>query len=236
MHSAHVFTVLALAATAFAAPHRRHGGKGHIVYETVVHTAYETVIAGQPAPTPSPVVEQPAPVVTSVVVEAKPTPIYTPIYTPAPSSSVIPVVEEPSSTVVAPVPSATAPSTSTGYMAIVDEYRTKLGLPALAQSSAREATALKTAQDGNGQMVHQLLPGTFGQVLAPGGPGDFKHVFVGGWLCEIPTLPGLNGECATQSEGWMYSSTGHADILTSDSYKNIGCANAGGIWACDLGW
>jgi uncharacterized protein YkwD len=235
MHSAHVFTVLALAVTTFAAPHRRHGGKGHIVYETVVHTAYETVIAGQPAPTPSPVVEQPAPVVTSVVVEAKPTPIYTPIYTPAPSS-VIPVVEEPSSTVVAPVPSATAPSTSTGYMAIVDEYRTKLGLPALAQSSAREATALKTAQDGNGQMVHQLLPGTFGQVLAPGGPGDFKHVFVGGWLCEIPTLPGLNGECATQSEGWMYSSTGHADILTSDSYKNIGCANAGGIWACDLGW
>jgi hypothetical protein len=121
-------------------------------------------------------------------------------------------------------------------MAIVDEYRTKLGLPALAQSSDREATALKTAQDGNGQMVHQLLPGTYGQVLAPGGPDDFKHVFVGGWLCEIPTLPGLDGECDTQSKGWTYSSTGHADILTSDSYKNIGCANAGGIWACDLGW
>jgi uncharacterized protein YkwD len=228
MYFADVLAIFALAATTFAVPHRRHTKKGHIFYEAVIHTACETVIAGQ---FESLLGEQPTPVISSVIAEAKPTHIYTIV----PFSSALRVFEEPSSTVVVSVPSATATSTSTGYMVIVDEYRTKLGLSALVHSSARETTALKTAQDGNGEMVHQLLSGTYGQVLAPGGPDDFKHVFVGGWLCEIPTLPGLNGECAVQSEGWMYSSTGHAEILTSNSYTNIGCANAGGIWACDLG-
>ena len=125
-------------------------------------------------------------------------------------------------------------------MATVNEWRAKLGLPAFQQSSKREATALKTAKDGNGNMVHQLLPGTFGQVLAPGKPDEFFHCFVGGWLCERPDMAGMNGICATASKGWYYTSTGHADILTSKNYKTIGCANAigsngVGIWACDLG-
>ncbi|KAF2791651.1 hypothetical protein K505DRAFT_326712 [Melanomma pulvis-pyrius CBS 109.77] len=234
MHSSKVISLLALVGSTLAAPHRRHGGhkQGNVVYKTVVHTAYETVIAGQPAPTPAPapappVAEQPAPapapVTSAPVVVVTPTPTPTPVVVEAPKST---VVEAPAETVVA----------STGYMATVDEYRVKLGLSKLAYSSKLEANSLKTAQDGNGQMVHQLLDGSFGQTLAPGGPDDFHHVFVGGWLCERPDLPGLNGECATASEGWMYSSTGHADIITSDSYKSIGCANAGGIWGCDFGY
>jgi uncharacterized protein YkwD len=126
-------------------------------------------------------------------------------------------------------------------MATVNEYRVKLGLGKLTQSSQLEANALKTAKDGNGELVHQMLPGTFAQVLAAGGPelgppGDnFYNVFVGGWLCEKPDLPGLNGECATASDGWFHDGTSHVDVLTSDEYKSIGCANDGGVWACDLG-
>jgi len=120
-------------------------------------------------------------------------------------------------------------------MAIVAEYRQKMGLKALACSTKLEANALDTAASGNGQMVHKLNPGTFGQTLAPGDEKDFLHVFVGGWLCEIPTLPGLTNECETQSQGWSYQGqTGHAEILTSPSYSEIGCAWAGGIWCCDV--
>lgn len=128
-----------------------------------------------------------------------------------------------------------APSTNTGYMAVVDEWRSNMGLSALTQDSQLEANALKTAQDGNGNMVHELNPGTMAQVLAPGSADEFEHVYVGGWLCELPNLPGLNGICNTMSAGWSYGGqTGHADILKSTSYSKIGCALATGIWACDL--
>jgi hypothetical protein len=119
-------------------------------------------------------------------------------------------------------------------MAIVDEWRGKLGLKNLIHDDQLEANAIKTCREGNGQMVHQLNPGSMGQVLAPGGPDDFYHVFVGGWLCEKPNMPGMNGVCAEASKGWYYTSTGHADILTSPSYSKIGCGEAGGIWGCDL--
>lgn len=124
---------------------------------------------------------------------------------------------------------------STGYMAIVSKYRTAGGLAALTQSSKLEANALKTAQDGKGQMVHELNPGTFGQVLAPGTASNFESVYVGGWLCEKPSLKGLNGICTTMTKGWSHDGeTGHADILTDPKYKSIGCALADGIWACDV--
>jgi hypothetical protein len=94
---------------------------------------------------------------------------------------------------------------------------------------------MDTVVSSNGQMVHKLNPGSFGQVLAPGNADDFEHVFVGGWLCEIPSLPGLDGVCAKQSEGWAYAGqTGHAEILTSDQYSKIGCALHAGIWCCDV--
>jgi uncharacterized protein YkwD len=122
-------------------------------------------------------------------------------------------------------------------MGVVDEWRQKLGLKALACDSKLEANAMDTVVSSNGQMVHKLNAGTFGQTLAPGTDDveSFKKVFVGGWLCEIPTLPGLDGVCATMSQGWSYEGqTGHAEILTSPSYSKIGCACHQDIWACDF--
>jgi hypothetical protein len=55
-------------------------------------------------------------------------------------------------------------------------------------------------------MTHKLNPGTYGQVLAPSQHTieSFLSVFDGGWLCEIPTLAGLNVICSTMSKGWAY--------------------------------
>ena len=212
-------SLLALAGAAFAAPapHRR---QGNVVYKTVVHTRVVTHVGGKPSePTPQP---EPAPVEAPVVV--------TPTPEPQPETTPTPVVEEQE----APKPTETKASTSTGYMGIVDEWRGKLGLSQLTQDGKLEANALKTAQDGNGQMVHQLNDGSKAQVLAPGQPDEFYKVFVGGWLCERPDMNGMDGVCSSASSGWYYTSTGHADILTSPDYSKIGCAQAGGIWSCDL--
>ena len=232
------FAIAALAGSAIAAP--GYGYKPepknevvveHVVVETVVQTIYVTegYEVPQATPTPEPVYQAPA--VTTVVYEepAKPTSKYeAPAYTPAP------VPEQPKPT-PQPQPQP-SPPTSTGYMAVVDEWRAKLGLKALKHSAKLEANALKCAQNGNGQMVHQLNAGTFAQVLAPGScTENFTHVFVGGWLCEMPQMAGLDDVCAKQSEGWSYQGqTGHAEILTSPAYSEIGCADAGGIVACDL--
>ncbi|KAF2443291.1 hypothetical protein P171DRAFT_331056, partial [Karstenula rhodostoma CBS 690.94] len=108
-----------------------------------------------------------------------------------------------------------------------------LGLPAYKLDETLQKNALKTCDDGNGEMEHELNPGTFGQTLAPGQPDEFERVFVGGWLCEKSSLAGLEGVCDTMSPGWNYrGQTGHADIITGD-YTKIGCANANGIWGCD---
>lgn len=128
-------------------------------------------------------------------------------------------------------------SSGSDYMAIVEKWRSKGGLPALDKDSALESNALKTSTDSVGGLIHELNPGTMAQVLAPGNPDNFENVYVGGWLCEIPTLPGLDGICDTASQGWAYDGqTGHAAILTSTSYSRIGCAIASstGVWACDL--
>jgi uncharacterized protein YkwD len=119
-------------------------------------------------------------------------------------------------------------------MGIVDEWRAKLGLSKLTHDAQLEQNAIKTCREGNGEMVHQLNEGSMGQVLAPGGPDDFYHVFVGGWLCEKPDMAGMDGVCAEASKGWYYTSTGHADILTAPNYSKIGCGEQGGIWGCDL--
>lgn len=220
--------ILALAGTALAAPKFNPEYKEvvnvHVVYETTIHTVY--VDANQAKPTPAanyqPAYVAPAvPTTTSSEYKAPP----------APSSEVV-VYETPSSTKAeAPAPSAT----SSGYQAVVDTWRAKMGLKPLANDSKLQSNAMDTVVSSNGQMVHKLNPGSFGQVLAPGNADDFEHVFVGGWLCEIPTLPGLDGVCSTQSDGWAYNGqTGHAEILTSDNYSKIGCALHAGIWCCDL--
>ncbi|RMZ80427.1 hypothetical protein DV737_g2980, partial [Chaetothyriales sp. CBS 132003] len=132
--------------------------------------------------------------------------------------------------------SASATSTGSSYLDIANKWRSAGGLPEFAESSTLVANALKTAQDSGGELIHELNTGTLAQVLAPGNADNFESVYVGGWLCEIPTLTGLDGICTTEAEGWDHSDgeTGHADILTSTSYTNIGCALAEGIWACDL--
>lgn len=121
------------------------------------------------------------------------------------------------------------------YMDIVSEWRAKLGLCPLAYSMDLEQHAVQTVTDSKGAMVHELLGDSHAQVLAPGDPDDFENVFVGGWLCEQPELPGLDGVCYTMSKGWDYQGqTDHAAILISPSYSNIGCGCVDSIWACDL--
>ena len=121
------------------------------------------------------------------------------------------------------------------YMAVVNRWRAKMKLKALARSTRLEANAMDTVTSGNGKMVHKLNSGTFGQVLAPGTVDEFEHVFVGGWLCEMPGLPDLAGVCTAEAAGWAHhGQTGHAQILTSGQYANIGCAVHAGIWCCDL--
>jgi len=220
MHSVKTLSLLALAAGAvFAAPtpaeegslveRQWWGGKGSWRGTNMWHTASTTT----PTATPAPAAPAPAP--------ADDTNTWTssPAATPAASST----------------PSSDG---ATGYMAVVDKWRSAGGLPALTQDSQLEANALKTSTASVGGLIHELNPGTLAQVLAPGNPGNFENVYVGGWLCEIPTLPGLNGICATAAQGWDHSDgeTGHALILTSTQYTKIGCAIASNtdVWACDL--
>lgn len=221
MHAIQALAVLAFAGQTLAAPWNWgngfwHGGNGNsgsdVATDVAVVTAYTTVtigggFGGYSKPTATAAPQQPQQTYYSSPAAAKPT------ATSAPS----------------------APSTNTGYMGIVNEWRSKMQLSTLSQDSKLEGNALKTAQDGNGQMVHELNPGTFAQVLAPGDSSEFEHVFVGGWLCEMPNLTGLDGICGSMSQGWSYGGqTGHAEILSSSSYSKIGCALADGIWACDL--
>jgi len=124
---------------------------------------------------------------------------------------------------------------SKGYMDVVSEWRAKLDMEALIHDPELETNAMDTVVAGNGSRTHKLNPGTFGQVIAPGKLDTFSDVFVGGWLCEIPDLPGLGDTCASQSAGWMYNGqTGHAEILTSKEYSRIGCALYANVWCCDL--
>lgn len=127
-------------------------------------------------------------------------------------------------------------SSSGGYMGIVNEWRSKMGLPDLSESDQLQSNAQNTADSSGGQLIHKLNPGSMAQVLAPGNSGNFESVFVGGWLCEVPSLPGLGSSvCNSASQGWDHAGqTGHADILSSKSYSKIGCALGDGIWACDL--
>ncbi|KAH6642546.1 hypothetical protein C7974DRAFT_104243 [Boeremia exigua] len=223
----------ALAAPSYGRPEYKEIKNVHVVYETVVHTVYFTgkPEVAKPTKVSTPVYEAPA-VTTIVYEENTPTPA-----PPAPSSVVVEYSEAP-----APAPSSTQAATSaapvptaSGYQGVVDTWRAKMGLKPLANDAKLEANAMDTVVSSNGQMVHKLNPGSFGQVLAPGNADDFEHVFVGGWLCELPGLPGLDGVCATASDGWAYNGqTGHAEILTADNYSKIGCALHAGIWCCDV--
>lgn len=238
------FAIAALVGSAIAAPSYGAGAPPkdvkyveHVEVVTVVETVYVTEGYEAPVPTPTPEPVYQAPAVTTVVVDNKPSSKYeAPAYTPAPQPAYTPAPqpEQPKPTPT-PTPAPAPAPVDNGYMGIVEEWRGKLGLSQLTYSSKLESNAMDTVVSSNGQMVHKLNPGSFAQVLAPGSADDFTHVFVGGWLCERPNLPGLNGVCATQSNGWSYEGqTGHADILVNTAYKSIGCALNAGIWCCDL--
>lgn len=233
------FAIAALAGAAIAAPSYGYGQPKeevknvHVVVETVVETVYVTegYEVPKPTPAPQPVYEAPAQPTTTVVYEQPKPEAPQPQY---------PTYEQPKPTPTpeAPKPStpASPPSSNTGYMAIVDEYRGKMGMKQLAYDSKLESNAKNTVDSSNGQMIHKLNPGSMGQVLAMGGPSEFKHVFVGGWLCEVPSvLKGSSGECATESQGWNYQGQdGHAKILSDPSYSKIGCACSQNVWSCDV--
>ncbi|OAL31127.1 hypothetical protein AYO20_08362 [Fonsecaea nubica] len=155
---------------------------------------------------------------------------------PAPSSPPQSPSASPSAPAATNAPSSGSSGGQGDYMSVVSKWRSAGGLSALSQDSKLEANALKTSTDSVGGLKHELNPGTMAQVLAPGDLSNFESVYVGGWLCEIPSLPGLNGICSTEAQGWDHSNgeTGHAEILTSSSYSRIGCAlsSSTGVWAC----
>lgn len=230
MYAVSALSLLALAGAAAAAPApEAKYGQPHVVYTTEVYT----VVVTANGPPPAAQTYAPEPPKEYVPEPPKPTVVYTTVEQPKPepTSAPAPKPEEPKPT-SAPAP---APPADSGYMGIVNEWRAKLGLKDFEHSAQLESNAANTCEEGHGQMVHKLNPGTMGQTLAPGEMSDFEHVFVGGWLCEMPNMPGMDGVCAEQSKGWTYmGQTGHAEIIISPSYSKIGCACVGGICGCDF--
>lgn len=260
MHSVSLLSALALVGSTLAAP---MAAPNNVVVVTKVATVvvtegYQPVAPTQPPQPPQPPKED-KPVaqayggkrpVNTVVVAApaakpteapKPAPQPSQVYSvqPAPPAASPAAPPKPASSSAAPAPApSSAPSSGGGdYIDIVNTWRKKMNLPTLQKSSKLEANAEKTCREGNGKMVHQLNEGSMGQVLAPGKAADFEKVFVGGWLCEVPSTPGLGSEvCDKMSQGWNHAGqTGHNEILIGTKNKMIGCAIAGGIWGCDLG-
>jgi uncharacterized protein YkwD len=258
MRASTAFSVLALAGSALAAPAPAEVTNTHTVVETVVHTVYATegysaptaapapvieatVTYGAPEPTkeapkPQPTKEAPKPQPTKEAPKPQPTkeaPKPQPTQGYGAPAQPTQGYEPPA----APQPTQPAPPSDDGYMGVVNEWRSKLGMSNLELYSVLQNNAQGVVEASNGQMIHDLRRGTGGQVLAPGDAGKegFEKVFVGGWLCEMPGLPGLNGVCNEMSKGWAYEGqTGHAKILTDPQYKYIGCALHKGIWCCDV--
>lgn len=237
MRSAFAISLAALAGSALAVPAYQGYPEqpAPVVVETVMHTVYVT--EGTPEATPcesvptaaaTPIYEHPV-----YPTEAPAPPPETPAYTPAPAPPSTPAYTPTPTPTPTPEP-APAPATG-GYMDVVAKWRAKLGLSELEYSEKLQNNALDVVIEGKGQMVHKLNDGTFGQVLAPGKDDEFERVFVGGWLCEMPNLSGLDGACQEFSAGWDYQGqTGHAEILISPNYSKIGCSQREGIWCCDL--
>ena len=145
----------------------------------------------------------------------------------------------------------------------INDYRAKAGLPLQQWDSKLAANAAAAGRDGK-KMAHLMLPGTGGQVLAPGiddancpgrsfAPYTPFEVYYKSWLCEVPSAPGLDGKCKdilANSRINAGGQTGHWEILSDGKgkkrkYTRIGCAFTPnkdakkcafltGIWACDL--
>ena len=81
---------------------------------------------------------------------------------------------------------------------------------------------------------HELIPPSMGQVLAGGDCGNFEDALVHGWICEIPSLL-PDGMCNGGMTNYMLTETGHAQILSDNSYTKVACACSQGVWGCDFG-
>lgn len=237
------FAIAALAGSAIAAPSygNGYGSKPvenvHVVVETVVKTVYVTESYEVPAATSTSVyVASAAPTTTVVEYPVVSMPAYEPPapVQPTPEPTYAPAPEPTSAPEPSPEP---APPATEGYMGVVAKWRSKMGLKELTQSSKLEGTSMDTVKSAPGVMKHKLNPGVYGQVLAEGTADNFENVYLGGWLCEVPGAKGLDGACKQASNGWNYEGqTGHAEILTSPDYTQIGCSFYDGIWCCDLAY
>ncbi|PFH57416.1 hypothetical protein XA68_15112 [Ophiocordyceps unilateralis] len=135
------------------------------------------------------------------------------------------------------------PTDPSEYLSIVNHWRSVIGIKQnMTVSTSLEANALAACrQSSSSNLQHTQDPGE-GQVLAPGPEKSFEYVFVGGWLCEMPSLPGISQACDVVRRGvpgetpWLLTTeTGHARLLSDPSFTKIGCANANNVWGCNLG-
>ncbi|RCI17464.1 hypothetical protein L249_2655 [Ophiocordyceps polyrhachis-furcata BCC 54312] len=118
---------------------------------------------------------------------------------------------------------------------ILNQYRSLMGLGNLTKSSTLVSHAREASLQSSKTNLHHTHYNE-GQVMAPGSATSFESVLVGGWLCEIPTLPvpGLQSACQ-KIDGWVYGGqTGHAQLLSDPSFTKAGCANENEVWTCSL--
>lgn len=185
--------------------------------------------------------------------------------------SVTPISITPSVTPVSvtPVQSSPAAQASTGssgssndgaplsggvsILETANKYRAMMGYSAFTYSSTLAGNSAKTnADNGANIMKHELNDGSFAQCIAEvdnnsgsNGLSPFELTYLG-WLCEIQ-----DAKIATVCKEMLaatnmqidYSDPGHAEILRSPSYSQIGCNyltatehhdNYAGMWTCDF--
>ena len=214
-----------------------------------------TIGAGSTPAPPAPVNEKVAQGQSTPVVAPAPVQTSTPVSAPAPV--------KPTPVSSTPAAASPAPSSSSGGsdgapvingVSILDtanHYRTLMGFGTFTYSSTLQNNAAKTNKDdGANQMKHELNSGSMGQVIGQVDNTDgtaqltsFALAYLG-WLCEIADSR-LGNECDQMEKATNMDSkgqTGHAEILRSTSYKQIGCnyqtptqpQSYKGLWTCDF--
>jgi len=160
-----------------------------------------------------------------------------------------------------PTYSSPPDSTAASMIEIINSYRSNANLGTLSWNQTLADNAEQTCVGAGGNsLTHHMYPGTLGQVMVYGSSPDsscnndadgetpFGLAWYS-WLCEVPNGAGLGSEFCDaiynasniNNEG----QTGHYDILSSDTYKQIGCGfyadpNAdpcskfSGVWTCDV--
>lgn len=218
-----------------------------------------TAVVPKPVNTPTPkLIEVPTP-----------TPKTTSIPS-APKTKSAPPPAPPASTPI-PKPSPSPSPASSGndgsplsdgvsLLTTVNKYRQKYNLEELVWSEHLAGNAQRTGDDGQGvNQHHELFSGSNAQVITPGtdhkvagldyGSDTCFELSYAAWLCEVqdPELLSPVNQCelVQKNLNMRYDDTGHHDILTSTSYKSIGCGFAKnpqaaasspyqGLWVCDL--